>query len=87
MNSPKDRSLDDVGVSLIVGDKASHDNEHGNCLSDSSDEVKLSASSTVDKREGNTGGKRVDGRKDGSEDEGEFTFESEIFLEDRSTAR
>jgi len=87
MNSPEDRSFDDVGVSLVVGNEASHNDEHGNCLSDGTDEVELSSSSAVNERERYTGGKGVDSRKYGSEDKRKFSFESEIFFKDGSTGR
>ena len=70
---------------LIVRDQASHDQEHGECLPDGSDEVQLAPASSIDERERNAGGKGVNSREDGAEDEGKLATETEVLFKDGGT--
>jgi hypothetical protein len=74
-------------MSIVVGNEAGHNDKHRDRLSVSTDEEELPSSSSVDERERNAGRKGVDSGEYGSEDEGEFATEAEVFFEDRGTVQ
>jgi len=83
MNSPDDGTVDSRVLS--TRNKAGHDEEHRESLTEGADEEELASTEAVDQWERDTGREGVDGCQDSSEDEGELTFESEVILENGST--